>query len=195
MTSSIGKIFHTVAKNVDVQDVAKAANSRQVREAAGDALENIGEALANSTAKNGTDIASTFIEEGAEAVTTSTSKKGFWGWLKGLFSSSSSSSTPDIPAKNLSSEAVEQTSEDLQNQILELQKQNKKLQKANNKMQKANNKAQKKIKKLNENVEIYKSNMSEQQIKQAEVDQMSWLQKLFSSECKFNWDLFKWEAC
>lgn len=123
MSSSIGRIFHTVAKNVDVQDVTKAANSRQVREVAGDAFSNIGEALANSSGRNGADVASTLIEEGADAVSTSAPKKGFWGWLKGLFKNSSSDDIPDISTKNLCNEITEQTTDELEDNVQTLSKQ------------------------------------------------------------------------
>lgn len=121
--SGIGKIVQTVTKRVDVQDVTKAANSRQVREVAGEVCSNIGEALANSSGRNSADIASTLIEEGADAVSTSAPKKGFWGWLKGLFKNSSSKSTKDIQTKNLCNEVIEQTTDEVEDKVETLSKQ------------------------------------------------------------------------
>ena len=136
--SSIGKIVQSVAKYVDVEDVAKAANSKQVRNAAGEVISDIGEALANSTGRNGADIASTLIEEGADAVSTSAPKKGFWSWLKGLFKNSRSDDIPDIPTKNLSKEAVEQTADELEDQVQNLQKQINNLEPKTTKSSKSN---------------------------------------------------------
>ena len=198
--SGIGKVFQSVAKNVDASDISKLAKSPNVKKAVNEGASEIGEALAQGLSKNSTDVSSTIIQETSEAVSTQSTKKGFLGWIKNLFKGKNAN--VNVSTKTATNGAVDQTADDLQNQILELQKQNKKLQKANNKMQKANNKmqkannkAQKKIKTLNENIKICENNMSAQELKQAKVDKMSWLQKLFSSECKFNWDNFKWEAC
>ena len=198
--SGIGKVFQSVAKNVDASDISKLAKSQTVKKAVNEGASEIGEALAQGLSKNSTDVSSTIIQETSEAVSTQSTKKGFLGWIKNLFKGKNAN--VNVSTKTATNGAVDQTADDLQNQILELQKQNKKLQKANNKMQKANNKmqkannkAQKKIKTLNENIKICENNMSAQELKQAKVDKMNWFQKLFSSECKFNWDNFKWEAC
>lgn len=193
LMSGIGKVFQSVAKNVDASDISKLAKSQTVKKAVNEGASEIGEALAQGLSKNSTDVSSTIIQETSEAVSTQSTKKGFLGWIKNLFKGKNAN--VNVSTKTATNGAVDQTADDLQNQILELQKQNKKLQKANNKMQKANNKAQKKIKTLNENIKICENNMSAQELKQAKVDKMNWFQKLFSSECKFNWDNFKWEAC
>lgn len=193
LMSGIGKVFQSVAKNVDASDISKLAKSQTVKKAVNEGASEIGEALAQGLSKNSTDVSSTIIQETSEAVSNQSTKKGFLGWIKNLFKGKNAN--VNVSTKTATNGAVDQTADDLQNQILELQKQNKKLQKANNKMQKANNKAQKKIKTLNENIKICENNMSAQELKQAKVDKMNWFQKLFSSECKFNWDNFKWEAC
>ena len=193
LMSGIGKVFQSVARNVDASDISKLAKSQTVKKAVNEGASEIGEALAQGLSKNSTDVSSTIIQETSEAVSTQSTKKGFLGWIKNLFKGKNAN--VNVSTKTATNGAVDQTADDLQNQILELQKQNKKLQKANNKMQKANNKAQKKIKTLIENIKICENNMSAQELKQAKVDKMNWFQKLFSSECKFNWDNFKWEAC
>ena len=204
LMSGIGKVFQSVAKNVDASDISKLAKSPNAKKPVNENLNEIGEALAGVLSKSSTDVSSSIIPAGGETALTTmkevgektatqSTKKGFLGWIKNLFKGKNAN--VNVSTKTATNGAVDQTADDLQNQILELQKQNKKLQKANNKMQKANNKAQKKIKTLNENIKICENNMSAQELKQAKVDKMSWLQKLFSSECKFNWDNFKWEAC
>lgn len=121
--SGIGKIFHTVAKHIDADDVTKLTKSKAIKDVASETASEIGEALANGLSKESSDVASTLIQEGADAVSTSASKKGFWGWVKGLFKNSSSDDIPDISTKNLCKGTVEQTADDLEKQIQTLQKQ------------------------------------------------------------------------
>lgn len=133
--SSISKIVSSVAKSVDASDVSKLAQSQAVKTAVTEGTSEIGEALANGLTKNGTDVASTLIKETGEAASTQSAKKGRFNWLKNLFKNKKTSS--DVTTQATKSEAVEQTADELQDQILELQKQSKKLQEECNKTQKA----------------------------------------------------------
>lgn len=196
LMSGIGKVFQSVAKNVDASDISKLAKSPNVKKAVNEGASEIGEALAQGLSQNSTDVSSTIIQETSEAVSTQSTKKGFLGWIKNLFKGkkTNTNSTTKVTTNAATPEVAEQTA-NVQNQNVVLKKQNKKLEKDKNEMQKANKKAQNEIKKLTEKITAYEKHMEAYQIKQAEVDQMSWLQKLFSSECRFNWDNFKWEAC
>ena len=205
--SGIGKVCQSVAKNIDASDISKLAKSPNAKKAVKENLNEIGEALAGGLSKSSTDVSSTIIKEGGETVLTTmkeagektanqSTEKGFWSWIKNLFKGkkTNTNSTTKVTTNAATPEVAEQTA-NVQNQNVVLKKQNKKLEKDKNEMQKANKKAQNEIKKLTEKITAYEKHMEAYQIKQAEVDQMSWLQKLFSSECRFNWDNFKWEAC
>lgn len=205
--SGIGKVCQSVVKSIDTSDISKLAKSPNAKKAVNENLNEIGEALAGGLSKSSTDVSSTIIKEGGETVLTTmkeagektanqSTEKGFWSWIKNLFKGkkTNTNSTTKVTTNAATPEVAEQTA-NVQNQNVVLKKQNKKLEKDKNEMQKANKKAQNEIKKLTEKITAYEKHMEAYQIKQAEVDQMSWLQKLFSSECRFNWDNFKWEAC
>ncbi len=205
--SGIGKVCQSVVKSIDTSDISKLAKSPNAKKPVNENLNEIGEALAGVLSKSSTDVSSSIIPAGGETALTTmkevgektatqSTKKGFLGWIKNLFKGkkTNTNSTTKVTTNAATHEVAEQTA-NVQNQNVVLKKQNKKLEKDKNEMQKANKKAQNEIKKLTEKITAYEKHMEAYQIKQAEVDQMSWLQKLFSSECRFNWDNFKWEAC
>ena len=205
--SGIGKVCQSVVKSIDTSDISKLAKSPNAKKPVNENLNEIGEALAGVLSKSSTDVSSSIIPAGGETALTTmkevgektatkSTKKGFLGWIKNLFKGkkTNTNSTTKVTTNAATPEVAEQTA-NVQNQNVVLKKQNKKLEKDKNEMQKANKKAQNEIKKLTEKITAYEKHMEAYQIKQAEVDQMSWLQKLFSSECRFNWDNFKWEAC
>ena len=205
LMSGIGKVYQVV-KNIDASDVSKLAKSPNGKKAVNESVSEIGEALAGVLSKSSTDVSSSIIPAGGETALTTmkevgektanqSTEKGFWSWIKNLFKGkkTNTNSTTKVTTNAATPEVAEQTA-NVQNQNVVLKKQNKKLEKDKNEMQKANKKAQNEIKKLTEKITAYEKHMEASQIKQAEVDQMSWLQKLFSSECRFNWDNFKWEA-
>lgn len=181
---SIGKIVQTVVKHVGVDDIAQ---SKVVKDMACDAAGDLGEALAKGITRESADVASTVVEAQAKK------SGGFFSriWNK-IFHSSK---TQTVSSTSVHKTSTQATAEDLQEQIAKYQKQIKKLKKENKGLKTSIKSTTKENSKFKGMINAFKDNTTEQQQKQVDVDCMSWIQKLFSSKCKFNWDNFKWEAC
>lgn len=196
---SIGKIFQTMSKHVDVGDVSKLAKSSSVKGAAADAVTDIGEALAGQVTKRSSDIASTIIEETAEAGTKKAGKQGFFArfWNK-LTKSKGSSQTVSSSSSSPYRAAVESTDDELREQIAKLQKQLTTEQAQHKKDVKKLTKKYKSLSSetsaLKKETNAFKQNTTSAQQAQVEVDCMPLWKKFISPKCSFSWSEFRWIA-